>query len=117
MVVTTVPPPTTSLQGLAFPPSASSHSFESDFTYTVAKDGTITTQMVPGSYIGTFLTGPRTGQTYEIDQFTLSGMASNEKKVLTLATQTTEVETHTYSDDDVWYAICHRSRFLIWLGE
>jgi hypothetical protein len=98
-------------------PEASSETFFFKFTYTVAKDGTITTDLVPGSYLGTFLTGPRTGQTYQIDKFSLSGMASNDNKVLTLATGTTEVETHTFSNGDVRPEICHRSRVLIWLGE
>jgi hypothetical protein len=100
-----------------FNPEASSETFFFKFTYTVAKDGTITTDLVPGSYLGTFLTGPRTGQTYQIDKFSLSGMASNDNKVLTLATGTTEVETHTFSNGDVRPEICHRSRVLIWLGE
>jgi hypothetical protein len=113
ILVTTVPPPTNN----PFPPDASSQSFSFKFTYTIADDGTISTQMVPGSFIGTFLTGPRTDQTFTVDQFTLSGMASKDKKVLTLSTPTTEVETHTYSNGDVWPVICHRSRVLIWLGE
>jgi len=122
ILVTTVPRPTPSSPGRHFPPDASSNSFSFQFTYKFAEDGTITSQMVPGSFIGTFLTGPRTGQTYTVDQFTLSGMASKDNKVLTLATPTTEVETHTYFDVNghilaVWSSICHRSRGLIWLGE
>ena len=87
ILVFTVPPPTNN----PFPPDAGSDSFSFQFTYTVDKDGMINTQIVPGSFIGTFLTGPRTGQTYTVDQFTLTGMASKDKKVLTLATPTTEV--------------------------
>ena len=113
IAVTTLPPPTPS----AFRPDASSHSFSFEFTYTVDKDGTISTQLKPDSYTSTFLTGPRTGQTCTIDHFTLSGVASNDNKVLTLSTPTTEVETHNFSNGDVWPAICHRSRVLIWLGE
>jgi hypothetical protein len=117
MAVTIVPPPTPGLPGINFPPNASSHEFSFQFTYHITKDGMITTQMVPGTYIGTWLTGTLAGQTYTIDQFSLSGMASNDKKVLTLATGTTEVETHTYSNGSIRPQICHRSRVLIWLGE
>jgi hypothetical protein len=87
------------------------------FTYSVDKDGTISTEMVPGTFKGKVLTGPRTGQTYWQTPFSLSGMASKDKKTLTLATESPEIETSYYSDMDVFYSICHRSRALIWLGE
>jgi hypothetical protein len=121
IAVVTVPPPTPQSPGLNFPPDANSHRFSFQFTYTVDNDGTISTQMVPGTFTSIFLTGPRAGLTFTVDQFTLVGTASKDNKVLTLATPTTEVETHTYNNADgstnVWPAVCHRSRVLIWLGK
>jgi hypothetical protein len=106
------PPPTP-----GFIPFADSFSFTFNFTYSIASDGTISTNLVPGSYMETILTGPRTGQTATIDTLSLSGLASNNHSTLTLSTHTTTVETRTYSNGNVSHAICHRSRVLIWLGE
>jgi len=102
-------------------PQTTSQTFSYQFTYTVDKTGNITTQMVPGSYLGTFDVGPRTGQTLSIDVFSMTGYASNNNMTLTLSTPEPEIETHTYyktdgTPPDVHYMICHRSRVLIWLG-
>lgn len=94
-------------------PSGSSQDFSYDFTYEIAADGTITTHMVPGTYLGTFLTGTRAGQSYTIDHFSLSGVVSKDKRAITLTTATTEVETHTFSNGQVLPRICHRARSLI----
>jgi hypothetical protein len=96
---------------------AGSHTFSYKFTYTIDKEGVIISQMVPGSFTGTYLTGPRATQTFTIDEFSLSGMVSHDHKVLTLTTKTTEIETHTFSNGDILPAICHRSRILIRLGD
>ena len=100
-----------------FPPDASSHNFTFNFTYVVNGDGSWTSDMVPNSYLGTFVTGPRTGQTYTIDKLpTLSGLMAVNGMTLTAAHLTPTVETHTYSNGEVWPMICHRSRVFIKLS-
>lgn len=100
-----------------FPPSASSADFSFQFTYTVDGNGGWTSQMVPGTYAGTFTAGPRTNPTPQTDTIDaippISGMISNEGKTLIGAHTAPVVETHTYSNGDVWPMICARSRVLI----
>jgi hypothetical protein len=98
-------------------PSASSQTFTFSFTYTIQPDGTIATDLVPGSYLGTIVAGPRAGQTITINDFFLAGIPSADNKTLTLATPSPPtVETLTFSNGDVQERICHRSRVLIWMG-
>jgi hypothetical protein len=96
-----------------FPPSAQGATFSFSFTYTVLPDGTFTSDIVPGSFTGTFFAGPRTGQTFAIDTMPLTGLIGVDKKVLTIASVLPTVETATYSNGDVWPRICHRSRVLV----
>lgn len=99
-----------------FPPSADTANFSYSFTYTVDGNGGWTAVMVPGSYTETFTSGPRTGQTSTVDAIPpISGMISLDGKTLTGAHLTAVVETHTYSNGDVWPQICHRSRVFIQL--
>lgn len=101
-----------------FPPSASGSEFSFKFTYTVDRDGGWTAQMVPGSYTSTFTSGPRTGQTATVDAIPpIAGMTSNENKTLIAAHTAPTVETHTYSNGDVWPQICNRSRVFIELND
>lgn len=97
-------------------PSASSQDFQFSFTYTMQPDGTFTSHVVPGSFLGTIVAGPRTGQTVTVDDFSLNGATSQDGKSITLATDTPAVETHSFSNGDVQERICHRSRVLVWLG-
>ena len=98
----------------SFPPSAGSSDFSFSFTYTVDGDGGWTSVMVPGSFTSTHLTGPRTGQTSTVDAIPpVSGMISHDGKTLIVAHLTPDVETHSYSNGDVWPEICHRSRVFI----
>ncbi len=97
-------------------PSASSETFSFLFTYVVNPDGTFSTNVVPTTYAGTFVAGPRTGQTVTIDNFELDGIASVNNMTLTIATPRPIIETHTFSDKDVQQRICHRSRVATWLG-
>ena len=43
----------------------------------------------------------------------VTGMISRDGKTLTAAHLEPIVETHTYSNGDVWPEICHRSRVFI----
>jgi hypothetical protein len=105
-----------------FPPDAGSETFTYNFTYTVNGDGSWSSTMVPGSYQGTFVTGPRstnnpanlTNQTVTVDAIPpLTGLISQDGMTLIVAHTTTTVETRTFSNGDVWPEICHRSRVLI----
>jgi hypothetical protein len=98
-----------------FPPSASTANFSYSFTYTVS-DGEWTSTMVPGSYTETFTSGPRNGQTGTVDAIPpVIGMIALDGKTLTGAHLDAVVETHTYSNGDVWPEICHRSRVFLQL--
>jgi hypothetical protein len=118
-VVTITVPPTPQPPGFPnFPPSASSADFSYSFTYTVDGAGGWTSQMVPGSYLESHLTGPRAGQTSTVDAIPpVTGMISLDGKMLTGASITTAVETHSFSNGDVHPQICHRSRVFIRLGD
>jgi hypothetical protein len=81
--------------------------------------------MVPGSYLETFVTGPRAGQTATVDTLPeATGLISQDGKTLILVAAPTntngaflpQVETVTFSNGDVHPQICHRSRVLISLG-
>jgi hypothetical protein len=86
------------------------------FTYTVAPDRTVT--VVSGPVTGTELTGSRVGQTFTIDSFpVLTGRIALDRKSLTLATEEPTVEVVTFSNGDVHYRICHRSRILLKLKQ
>jgi hypothetical protein len=101
-----------------FPASAGSSDFSFSFTYTVDGEGGWTSAMVPGSFTETHLTGPRTGQTSTVDAIPpVTGMISQDGKTLIAAHTTTAVETHTFSNGDVYPEICHRSRVFIKLRD
>jgi hypothetical protein len=103
---------------LGFQPYASSNNFSFSFTYTVNPDGTWTANVVPGTHIGTVLTGARAGQTFlrENDP-TVTGQISKDGKTLTSATLTPGVEIVRFSNGDVRPQICHRSRVYIELED
>lgn len=105
VIVTLISPPVS-------PPSASSMDFQASFTYTIGPDDTITTQL-SSPLTGQMLTGPRTGQTFTIDQIVLTGMISKDNKSLTIATDEPQIETVTFSDGFVEHRICHRARVLL----
>jgi hypothetical protein len=70
--------------------------------------------MVPATFSETFTAGPRTGQTATVDALPqLTGMISQDGKTLIAADAEPAVETHRYSNGDVWPEICHRSRVFI----
>ena len=101
----------------AFPASAGGGNFSFSFTYTVDGNGGWTATMVPGTYVETFTSGPRTGQTATVDAIPpVTGMISQDAKTLVAAHLTPTVETKTYSNGDVWPEICHRSRVFIALS-
>ncbi len=93
-------------------PGAGSSDFQASFMYNVAPDGTFTSQL-SGLLTGTVLTGDRAGQTFTLDLPPVSGIISADRESLTLAHDAPAVETITYSNGNVHYRICHRSRVLL----
>jgi hypothetical protein len=57
-----------------------------EFTYTIADDGTITGELVPGTYVDTFVKGPYAGLGLwsTFDQLSFFGRVSTDHKTLTL---------------------------------
>jgi hypothetical protein len=96
----------------SFPASASSNSFEGKFTYVINADDTYVGTLV-GPLTGTFLSGPRTGQTTSVDRPPMVGLINKNGDTLTTAHVVPQVETVIFSNGDVWPRICHRSRVLI----
>ena len=92
--------------------SASSSMFTLSFTYNVQPDGVFTTELVPGTFVSTVLTGPNAGVTSALDKLSLTGLISNNGQTLTLASVEPVVETVTSSNGNVSYRVCHRSRVL-----
>ena len=97
-------------------PGVGSQDFQASFGYTVEPDGTFTTWLT-SPLTGTYLTGPRAGQTLTIDKIDLTGIISNNKNSLTVASEVPKIETVTFSNGNIHYRVCHRSRVLIWLGK
>ena len=100
--MTIVEPPATS-------PSVNVSTFAGAFTFTVDGDGTIHFQ-TSTSTTGTFLQGPRTGQTFSVDEIELSGHAGKNGDTIVLATTVAGVETISFSNGDSAERVCNRSR-------
>jgi hypothetical protein len=93
--------------------SGSSDEFTFQFTYTIAPDGVLSTSMVPGTYAATVLTGPRAGQT-SVDTIPAQvGFIGEGASSIVLAEPAPILETHTFSNGDMFVRLCHRSRVLI----
>lgn len=101
-----------------FAPSADKEVFSFSFQYTLNGDDSWSSTMVPGSYSGTVVAGPRTGQTDTNTIPPVTGLISIDSNTLTGATDMAPntlptVETVIYSNGDVFPRICHRSRVFI----
>jgi hypothetical protein len=91
--------------------SASSADLESDFTYTVSPDLTLT--VITPVVTGKVLTGSRTGQAVTITNVPpFTGFVSEGLDSLTLAHDAPGIENHHFSNGDADQRICHRSRIL-----
>jgi hypothetical protein len=108
---------------LTLPPSPiptgpSSAEFSFDFTYKVTDDGTITVDVVPGTFKGEYVTGPLAGVTftYVTPTFSMVGMVSADYKTITLASGN-DVQQINLSNNTTVFAICNLGRVLIRLGE
>jgi hypothetical protein len=93
-----------------------------EFTYTVMDDGTITGELVPGTYVDTFLTGPSAGNGWwsTFDKLSFFGMVSRDHKTLTL-NSANEIQTATIffssTSSRLLYEICNYGRTLIRVDE
>jgi hypothetical protein len=100
---------------MAAPPNASGSSatFTFQFTYTVAPGGVLSLTMVPGTFSGTVLTGPRAGQTYVNPVPFQTGQIGDNERSIVVSQPAPAVETITYSNGDSFARVCNRSRVLI----
>jgi hypothetical protein len=89
--------------------SASSWEVQYNFTYTVSGTKIITMTLTPGSYLQTFLSGPRNGQTVTQDILDSYGYMTADGKTLSTIRKGTELETRTFSNGDVRRHVCSRS--------
>jgi hypothetical protein len=92
--------------------SGSSSEISWQFTYNITHDGTITTDLIPGTYEGTHLQGPSKDLTFTMDKMSDSGMVSQDHKTITLGSVTADVVKLTYSSGTVYYGICFFGRVL-----
>jgi hypothetical protein len=109
-------PPGTPLLGI----NASASNVTAVLTYTFDASGGVSINIVPGTYLLTNLTGPGVGGTSTIDTLPLYGMASNDNKMIVLATPTTVMDTEINTPPgggvgNTRYRLCHRSEVLIWI--
>jgi hypothetical protein len=77
-------------------PHANAFHWSFTFTYDVAHDDTITIDADANSYQVTFDTGPLAGVTFTADQYSLSGLVSEDQRTLTLGSPTTLIQTLTF---------------------
>ena len=99
------------------PASAGSQELSFNFTYTVIHDGTITMEVVPGTFISKWVTGPMQGQTYHIEGVSFDGAVAPDGMSITLNSGAPEKWTLTPSliPGVVTEMLCHNSSVLIWL--
>jgi hypothetical protein len=86
------------------------------FTYNITHDGTITTDLIPGTFVGTFLQGPNKGLTWTWDKLSDSGMVSQDHKTITLSSVAPDVVKLTFGSI-VNYGICSYGRVLTRVDE
>jgi hypothetical protein len=91
----------------AFPSGAFSTEVTAPFTSTSSrKDGTVTLKFT--NAVGTVKTGPRAGETFTVDHFTLVGVSGPTNDAL-FATPSAEISTITFSTGETFPAVCHRT--------
>jgi hypothetical protein len=97
-----------------FQPGASSNRSTSSFTYTLNGDGTFTSNNVPGTFKGAFLSPPSVaGQTFTLENLpTLTGQISDNGKTITEADLSPKVQTVISQNGSIQNRICTNSRVL-----
>ena len=100
------------------PSNAGTSTITYEFTYTITGDGTITMEVIPGSFTQTFTGGPIAGQTSSLisGSFTFTGKYLANENVMILTTPITlplVIEEYTTSAGVTTYNIFHRSHVLI----
>jgi hypothetical protein len=101
------------------PPNAfaSSSNFTFRFTYTIEPRGRLSLALVPGSFSGQELAGPRAGQTYVSAIPPLTGQISEDARSIIISEPgPPALETTNYSNGDMVALLCNRSRVLILIG-
>lgn len=106
--ITLVPPPT-----VGFFPSGSTAQSSGEITFSVTGD-TFASENVPGTDVGTVLTGTLAGQTFTTAGIPgRTGVISADRRTLVSATLTPSVETQTFSGGEVHRQLCYFNRVFI----
>ena len=94
-----------------------------EFTYTITDDGMITGELVPGTYLDTFVKGPLASSGYwsTFDKLSFFGRVSTDHKTLMLNSanevQTATIYLGTTTNTRTLYEICNYGRILIRVDE
>jgi hypothetical protein len=114
--------------GMALPPyptpNATPVDLKFDFDYYVTHEGKITINVIPATFIGTYLAGSMSGNHYHLaSEMTMYGRISIDHKSLTLTNgdigtnEIMEVQTLTLPNGNPLYGICNVGRALIRVDE
>jgi hypothetical protein len=100
--------------GVTAPPFAGAGSGATtyQFTYTISEDGRLSTAVVPGTYKGTPLTGPRAGQTVVEEGPPDTGLIGEGARTIELSVVTPGITSITYSNGDRFVRVCNSSHVL-----
>jgi hypothetical protein len=100
--------------GVTAPPFAGAASGETtyQFTYTISPDGKLSTALVPGTYKGTELTGPRAGQTVVEEVVPDTGFIGEGARTIVLGQDTPAVVHILFSTGEQFVRVCNKSRVL-----
>lgn len=92
---------------------SSSEALNVPFQYTVDKKGLITITAPSSTFTGSITSGPRSGQTFTIDTWTVDAHQAQGDKGIAVATAAPFVETISFSDGSSVQRICHRESSLL----
>jgi hypothetical protein len=100
--------------GVTAPPfaGAASGTTTYQFTYTISEDGKLSTAVVPGTYKGTALTGPRAGQTVVEEGPPGTGLIGEGARTIELSEDTPGITSITWSNGDRFVRVCNNSHVL-----
>jgi hypothetical protein len=91
---------------------AASGDYTFQYTYTIGEDGKLSITMVPGTFKGTFLTGPRTGRTEVHDVPVETGFIGEGGRTIVLGQDAPVVDHVLISTGEQFVRVRNRSRTL-----
>jgi hypothetical protein len=91
---------------------ASSADYTFQYTYTIGEDGKLTITMVPGTFKGTELTGPRAGETVVHVIPVETGFIGEDGRTIVLGQDAPVIDHVLLSTGEQFVRVCNRSRTL-----